>query len=481
MSFAFMPMYAHALGMEAFGLVGLMLSLQAISQLFDFGAGGVVNRELSRRAHQSPGFSSSPDLVRTFEWLLWPMTFAIASLIWASSGVMSEHWLHLEKISYEESAHAISIMGIAIALLWPSTFYANCLSGLERQPILNLINATFATLKSAGVLVVMHFFSPTINTFLWWYAALSASQSAATAAAVWHALPRTTRAPIFVFSDLRDNGRFAIGLFTIGALALALTQIDRLSLATSRPLAELGYYTLALSVAAGLGRMIQPMFNALYPRFSRLVATHDEAALSELYHLGNQCIAVIVASTSSILMIFARDVLFLWTGDNALAGKIAPTLVILTAGTALNGFMNLPYALQLAYGWTSIAMYTNLASFILGVPFCIWAVSIYGMPGAACLWLLINLGYFTFGIPLMHQRLLRNEARTWYFRDILPPVLTATLVSMSFGAVLVPLSRTLWGFLTLVIVSAVTLLLTAASSQSLRTLGYQRMMRRFAN
>lgn len=481
MAFAFMPMYAHTLGMEAFGLVGLMLSLQAISQLFDFGTGGVVNRELSRRAHQSPEFSSSTDLVRTFEWLLWPMTIAIGVLIWAGSGLMSKHWLHLETLSYNESAHAISIMGIAIALLWPSTFYANCLSGLERQPILNLINATFATLRSAGVLVVMHFFSPTINTFLWWHTALSACQSAVTTAAVWHALPKTNRAPIFVFSDLRSNGRFAIGLFATSALALALTQIDRLSLATFRPLTELGYYTLALSVAAGLGRMIQPMFNALYPRFSRLVATDDEASLTELYHLGNQCIAVIIAATSSILMIFAKDVLFLWTGDSALAGKIAPTLVILTAGTALNGLMNLPYALQLAYGWTSIAMYTNLASFILGVPFCIWAVSVYGMPGAACLWLLINLGYFTFGIPFMHQRLLRNEARAWYFRDILPPVLTATVVSMSFAAVLMPLSRTLWGFSTLVIVSGITLLVTAASSQSLRTLGYRRMMRRFAD
>ena len=51
MAVIFLPQYLRILGAEAFGLVGLMLSFQAILQLFDFGIGGAVNRELSRRAH----------------------------------------------------------------------------------------------------------------------------------------------------------------------------------------------------------------------------------------------------------------------------------------------------------------------------------------------------------------------------------------------------------------------------------------------
>ena len=40
----FLPQYLNILGVEAFGLVGLMLSFQAILQLFDFGIGGATNR-----------------------------------------------------------------------------------------------------------------------------------------------------------------------------------------------------------------------------------------------------------------------------------------------------------------------------------------------------------------------------------------------------------------------------------------------------
>ena len=76
---------------------------------------------------------------------------------------------------------------------------------------------------------------------------------------------------------------------------MSIRLLDRLALAILRPLEELGYSTLTLSVASGLGRMVQPMFNALYPRFSRQVAQHDSAGLLELYHLSSQYLAVVIA------------------------------------------------------------------------------------------------------------------------------------------------------------------------------------------
>ena len=53
MAVAFVPLYIRALGMEAFGLVGLMLSMQALSMLLDLGMGSVLNRELARRTHDN--------------------------------------------------------------------------------------------------------------------------------------------------------------------------------------------------------------------------------------------------------------------------------------------------------------------------------------------------------------------------------------------------------------------------------------------
>ena len=476
MGVVFIPLYIKLLGMEAFGLVGLMLSIQALSMLFDLGMGGVLNRELARRVHNASAAHTLGDLVRTFEWLVWPITLMIVAVVWLASGPLANHWLHPEHLSRATTAHAIAIMGLAVALQWPSSFYANGLSGLERQPVLNLINAGFATLRGAGVLVVLYWVSPTISAFMWWYAAVGACQSLVSAAALWLLLPTDPQQrSAFRAAELRDAGRFAGGLVAIMALSIMLTQLDRIVISAMLPLAELGYFSLAMSVAAGMGRMIQPMFNALYPRYSRLASLDQQDSLTHLYHLSNQCLAVVVAAVAAVLMIFGRDVLYLWTGDATTAARLALPLSILVAGTAFNGLMNLPYALQLAHGWTRLTVGTNLVALVLGIPFCIWAVGHHGIVGAAWLWFAINLAFVAVGIPLMHRRLLRSEMARWYVRDILPPAIAAAVVALLASRLLPALPRSLEGVFQLAIVSGAVLLSAAVAAPLVRDLVRQQL------
>lgn len=469
MGVAFIPLYIRALGMESFGLVGLMLSIQALSMLFDLGMGGVLNRELARRVHSAEINQTSADLIRTFEWLVWPIAGLVAAIIWLASEPLANHWLHPDRITRQETAHAIAIMGLAVALQWPSSFYANGLSGLEKQPALNMINAGFATLRGAGVLVVLFWVSPTITAFMWWYAAVGAVQSLTAAAVLWRLLPTDNKSQArFRLKEIRATGRFAGGLLAIMALSVTLIQLDRIVLSAMRPLVELGYFSLAMSVAAGMGRMIQPMFNALYPRYTRLVSLGETAELTHLYHLSNQCLAVMAASTAAVLMVFAKDVIYLWTGDTATAAKLGLPLSILIAGTALNGLMNLPYALQLAFGWTRLTIGSNLVALILGIPFCIWAVGRDGIVGAAYLWFAINLGFVAVAIPLMHRRLMRGELSKWYFQDILPPCISATSIALLGGWLLPAVQRNVSGVLLLTAVSVATLIVSGFSAPMVR-------------
>jgi O-antigen/teichoic acid export membrane protein len=473
---AFIPLYIRALGMESFGLVGLMLSIQALSMLFDLGMGGVLNRELARRIHSSELKQTLADLIRTFEWLVWPIAAMVAAVIWLASEPLANHWLHPDRLTHQETAHAIAIMGLAVALQWPSSFYANGLSGLEKQPALNMINAGFATLRGAGVLVVLFWVSPTITAFMWWYAAVGATQSLTTAAALWRLLPADNKSQAkFRFQEIHLTGRFAGGLLAIMALSVTLIQLDRIVLSAMRPLVELGYFSLAMSIAAGMGRMIQPMFNALYPRYTRLVSSGKAVELTYLYHLSNQCLAVMAASTAAVLMVFGKDVVYLWTGDYATAATLAIPLSILIAGTALNGLMTLPYALQLAFGWTRLTIGSNLVALILGLPFCIWAVKRDGIVGAAYLWFAINLGFFALTIPLMHRRLMRGELSKWYFQDIFPPSISAIFITLLSGWLLPPVQRNISSVLLLATVSLATLMVSALSAPLVREHIYQQL------
>jgi len=470
MAVAFVPLYIRKLGMEAFGLVGLMLSIQTLSMLLDLGMGGVLNRELARRVHQADAVGSIGHLVRTFEWLVWPIALLVAGVIWLASGPLANHWLQPEHLIRADTAHAVAIMGLAVALQWPSSFYANGLSGLEKQPVLNVINAGFATLRGAGVLVILYWVSSTITAFMWWYAVVGACQSLISAVVLWRLLPsEAKRRARFRPEEIRAAGRFAGGLLAIMALSVTVSQLDRIVLSTMRPLVELGYFSLAMSVAAGMGRMIQPMFNALYPRYSTLVSTGQEVALTRLYHLSNQCLATVAAAIAAVLIVFSREVIYLWTGDVSTAARLAVPLAILVAGTALNGMMNLPYALQLAYGWTRLTIAANLVALGLGLPFCIWSIGRYGILGAAYLWFAINLGFVTVTIPLMHRRLMRGEMGRWFIQDMLPPF-AAAAAAATLGRWLCPaITRSVQGMLQLAAVSAITLAAAALASPATRS------------
>jgi O-antigen/teichoic acid export membrane protein len=458
----FVPFYVRTLGVEAFGLIALMLSMQALSSVLELGLGGALNRELARRARTNP--SSIANLIRSLEWLIWPASIMVASIIWFLSDPISYSWLHLTKLSSASASSAIALMGLAIALQWPSSFYSSGLSGLECLPALNFINAFFATARAVSAFLVLFFVSPSIFAFLWCYAISGALQSATLAVMLWRSLPvKSTVRPHFVLKELHTVGRFTGGLFIISALTVAVSQLDRITLSAFRPLIELGYFSLALNVAMGLSRMSQAMFVAVYPRYSRLVAVNDEVQLHHLYQISCQCMAIVMGSVGAILIVFSHDVIFLWTSDPIAAAKLSVPLSVLAAGTALSGMMSLPYALQLAHGRTRLTALLNLTALILGIPFCIIAVSRYGMVGAASFWLAINIGFIVVGLPLLHRRVFPGHLRHWYI-DTLPPVLAALFCALIAGLLSSPLHRSLSGLSILIAISFSTLIVSLLSA-----------------
>lgn len=207
------------------------------------------------------------------------------------------------------------------------------------------------------------------------------------------------------------------------------------------------------------------MFNAIFPRFSLLVAEGDTKSLKELYHLSSQLMVVLVLPLAAVVALFSDDILRLWIGNAETAHNAAPIASMLVIGTALNGLMNLPYALQLAYGWTRIGLYiTTLLIFTL-VPVIVFMTTHFGAVGAAAAWVLLNVIYMVIGIPLTHRRLLRGEARRWCLEDIGLP-LTAALLSAGLGRWLIhsPLSpMAALGCLPAVLLSSLVAALLAAS------------------
>ena len=127
----------------------------------------------------------------------------------------------------------------------------------------------------------------------------------------------------------------------------------------------------------------------------------------------------------------------LWTRNPVTVEHTHLLLSLLVIGTALNGLMNLPYALQLAYGWTRLAFYTNVAAVLLLAPTLVLVTKRYGAVGAASVWVVLNAGYVLISMQIMHRLLLKGEKWRWYREDVGLP-LAATLLVAGVGRWLLP-------------------------------------------
>jgi O-antigen/teichoic acid export membrane protein len=123
--------------------------------------------------------------------------------------------------------------------------------------------------------------------------------------------------------------------------------------------------------------------------------------------------------------------LTLWTGDAVIVENTHLLVSLLVIGNALNGLMNLPYALQLAYGWTKLAFYMNTAAVIILVPSIYYSTNYWGSVGAASVWIVLNSTYLLVGVQLMHRRLIKDEKWRWYSRDVLKLLSISLIVTLS--------------------------------------------------
>ncbi|MCX7068113.1 MAG: oligosaccharide flippase family protein [Methylococcales bacterium] len=429
MGLAFVPLYIKYLGMEAYGLIGIFTLLQAWLTLLDMGMTPTLSREMARYTAGAHSAQSIRDLLRTMEFICFALAIFVCGLLWLCAPWLSEHWLQTEKISAEQLAQAISVMGLVIALRFVEGVYRGAIVGLQQQVWLNVAGALLATLRSVGAVLILIWIAPTIELFFLWQGAVSVITIIAFIIATYRHLPISNHVAQFSLLQLKAIWRFASGMMAITLLSLLLTQVDKIILSRLLSLELFGYYTLAGIVASILSQLITPITQAYAPRFTELVTQDDTAGLIKSYHQSAQLISVLIIPATIILILFGKNLLLLWTGNPLLAENAAPLVALLALGTMLNGFMHIPYFLTLAYGWTKFALYQNIIAVILLVPSTIWASLHYGAIGAAWIWVILNAGYVLIAVHFLYRRLLVTEKWRWYGKDIILPTLGAGVIT----------------------------------------------------
>ncbi len=432
MGLAFIPIYIKYLGIEAYGLIGLFAVLQAWLVLLDMGMTPALGREMARFTGGSHTAQSIRDLLRSIEVVALGMSIAIGVGIWLASDWLASDWLKAEKLSTQTVSHAFTVMGVVTALRFAEGVYRSSILGLQRQVLFNVVNSAMATLRSVGAVAVLIWVSPTIEAFFLWQGAVSIFTLLVLAWATYRMLPKADQAGRFSLQALQGIWRFAGGMMGITLLSLLLMQVDKIVLSKLLNLSEYGYFMLASAIAGALYMVSSPIAQAWFPRLSELHALNDQRSFILTYHQGTQLVSVTMGSAAVVLIVFAEQIIHLWTQDAELVRRTATLVSLLALGNLFNGLMWIPYQAQLAHGWTGLAARINIVAVLIIVPAILWAAPRYGVEGAAWVWVCLNAGYVLIGVHFMYRKILQTERWRWYKSDLIQPLAPAVIIALIF-------------------------------------------------
>ncbi len=451
-AFLCVPWYVSLLGIESYGLIGFFVTLQAVIGLLDLGVGATINREVARSAALGD-LDHARRLLRSLELVYAAVAVVIAIAIAAAAPLIAAYWLEPGALNRDEMETALRLMGVVAALRWPVGLYQGALIGLHQAPICYRANVVLATLANVGAVLILLFAFRSLQAFFIWQALCALSFVVWMKRSAWGRLGSTIAAR-FDWVLLKGVLIKSIMMSGVAISGVILAQLDKFVVSASTTLADFGRYSLASVLAGGLAILVIPTFNLIYPRLSALFASGEKCDQIKLYRLGTRLFASFIAPIALSAFFYSSDVLTFWTGNAALVPATAPIVGWLCLGSALNGLMHFPYALQLAAGRTRLAFLTNCVLVAIMLPLTITLVENYGALGGAFAWFSLNAMYVVIGVTVTHRYILPGLQTQWLLNDVAPAaLLSGVLVSAGYYAATAAALDSVWRLLAATIVS----------------------------
>ena len=415
-----MPTYLYYLGAEAYGLVGFFAMLQAWFQLLDFGLSPTLARECARHRGGASDNLTLRRLVRVLESVFIVIGTTAALCLAVGAGWIATNWLKAVTLSPAEITFALQLIACTVALRWISGLYRGALGGLEQFVWLGTFNAAVATARFVLVVPAMHLVGATTTVFFVYQVLVAGIEVLVLVQHTYNRLPSVapgTRIG-WHFRELRQNLRFSLTIAFTGAVWVAVTQFDKLILSTMLPLADFAHFTLAVLLASSVMIISGPLSSVLLPRLSRLHAQSARTEALTLYRQATQGMALAAGTLALTLTLAAEPILFAWTGNRALAKDIAPLLQLYALGNGILALSAFPYYLQFARGDVRMHLVGNVIFLVVLVPAIVLMTLRHGALGAGWVWLIANILYGLFWVPLVHRKFAPGLHLSWLTRDI---------------------------------------------------------------
>jgi O-antigen/teichoic acid export membrane protein len=422
--FIFVPIYIKILGIESYAVINFYTVVLSIMYFADSGLSSTLHREIARVSDKL----YIGNMLFTIERVYLIISAFIIIVIFSFSGVIAKNWLNSNTISDNDLSIYISLMGISVAFQLFATLYYSGLMGLEKQVLSNSIQISSSIFRSAIVLIPLYFY-PTLITFFIWQLSINIIFFFIARFNLW-VFVKVNTVYYFDYHVLRTVGKFAGGMMLMAIISSINTQIDKIVISKILTLKDFGYYSLAAIISQAPVLLITPIAVAILPRMVKYSASEHEEKLTKLFHIYTFVLSALATSVTTVLFLFTKDFVLIWTQDSLIANTIENVTKVLLIGGVFLSFQYMPYHLAIAKGHTKTNVRLGIVAIFCIVPALIFFVKEYGLIGATYTWLIMNLfGYFYLGYFII-SKFLMNEFKRWLIKGTFIPLIIAVFIGV---------------------------------------------------
>jgi O-antigen/teichoic acid export membrane protein len=425
------PLYFKYMGAEAYGLVGFFAMLQALFNLLDMGLTPTMARESARFHGGALSLLDYRRLARALEGVFAAIALLGGTLLFTLAQPIASHWLNANQLPQQDIVLALQIIAIIIVLRWMCGLYRGVITGAERLVWLSGFNSLIATVRFVIVLPVLMFVSATPQAFFTFQLVVASLEFVGLAWMAYRLLPAvpTDQRIRWEWAPLKPVLKFSLSIAFTSSVWVLVTQTDKLVLSKILPLADYGYFTVAVLVASGIMVVTGPISSALMPRMARLQAQGQNDQVIAVYRKATQWMMITTAPIVLVLALFSEKVLWAWTGNTTLVEKASPILSLYAAGYGVLAVSAFPYYLQYAKGNLKLHLIGSFLFALLLIPSVIWSATQHGMLGAGWAWFLTNVIYFIIWVPFVHRSFAKGLHLSWVANDVIGNIFFAMLIA----------------------------------------------------
>jgi O-antigen/teichoic acid export membrane protein len=420
------PLYLQYLGAESYGLFGIFLLMQAWMSVLDVGISPTLGRQAAVMRGRGGCTEDFWVLLKSFEVIFMGLAVLMITGVFMASSWISKEWINFKSLELSSVVSCLQIMGVLIGLRWFAALYRSGINGLEDQVWLNVCNIIIISLKFLGALILVATVTNEILDFFIYQLVIGCAE---VLVLMWRLYSRIDKLdhPRYIAFDwpmVKSVMPFATGIAYTSAIWILTSQTDKLIFSRVLPLGDFGYYTLVTLVAGGIVLINSPIVQALTPRLIYFYTKGENEKLIDLYRDTSQITAVIVLCVASMVALYAKPLLFAWTGDMAVAEWGGDVLFWFALGNAVMVISANPFYLQKAMGKLKWHVIGSTLMVVMQLPLIYWVATNYDAASTGRAWLIFMSVWFLLWTAFLHRQLIPGFHQSWIFYDILPVLVT---------------------------------------------------------